>query len=257
MDERHWWFATKLQETFHIGAQDSPTMLEDFMAEQTTLDYINDFLAVGGHTKLFFYCPRPSQETPVARKMSVTNTTAKLREVLNEESICLYFLRSEADHVIESNRVEKEVFCGEIKESPLLTVNLLVSDVFAPILHAQKKWECGEECVAQFFTQFEKHASTLNEYATASVAPQPILKRAEMQVSNDFKQNRAAAINPMVLSEYEALVTDWTHTIEGILSDGQDNRCGILKKVTYTDIYIPQISYNLILLSTNISKVYI
>ena len=231
MDERHWWFATKLQETFHIGAQDSPTMLEDFMAEQTTLDYINDFLALSGHTKLFFYCPKPNQETLEVRKMSVTNTTAKLREVLNEESICLYFLRSEPDHAIESNRVEKEVFCGEIKESPLLTLNVLVSDVFAPILRAQKKWNCSEESVAQFLTQFEKLASTLNEYATASVAPQPILKRAEMQVSNDFKQNRAAAINPMVLSEYEALVTDWTHTIEGILCDGLDDRCSINPKL--------------------------
>jgi dynein heavy chain len=229
MDERHWWFATKLQETFHIGAQDSPTMLEDFMAEQATLDYINDFIAIGGHTKLFFYCPKPSQETLVARKMSVTNTTAKLREVLNEESICLYFLRSEADHVIESNRVEKEVFCGEIKEGPLLTLNLLVSDIFAPILRAQKNWDCSDENVAQFLTQFEKLASTLNEYATASVAPQPILKRAEMQVSNDFKQNRAAAINPMVLSEYETLVTDWMHTIEGILCDGLDDRYSIIR----------------------------
>ena len=224
MDERHWWFATKLQETFHIGAQDSPTMLEDFMADQTTLDYINDFLAVGGHTKLFFYCPKPSINSLVPRRMSVTNTTAKLRELLNEESICLYFLRSDAEHVIDSNRVEKEVFCGEIKEGPLLTLNVLVNDIFVPILRAQKSWECSEETVFQFFSQFEKLSSTLNEYATASVAPQPILKRAEMQVSNDFKQNRAAAINPAVLSEYEALVTDWTHTIESILCDGLDDR---------------------------------
>ena len=224
MDERHWWFATKLQETFRIGAQDSPTMLEDFMAEQTTLDYINDFLAVGGHTKLFFYCPKPSMDALASRQMFVTNTTAKLREVLNELAICLYFLRSNADHVIESTRVEKEVFCGEIKDSPLLTFNLLVNDIFAPILRAQKTWDCNEESIALFLTQFEKLSSTLNEYATASVAPQPILKRAEMQVSNDFKQNRAAAINPMVLSEYEALVTDWTQTIEGILCDGLDDR---------------------------------
>ena len=224
MDERHWWFATKLQETYRIGAQDSPTMLEDFMAEQTTLDYINDFLAVGGHTKLFFYCPKPSMDALASRQMFVTNTTAKHREVLNELAICLYFLRSNADHVIESTRVEKEVFCGEIKESPLLTFNLLVNDIFAPILRAQKTWDCNEESIALFLTQFEKLSSTLNEYATASVAPQPILKRAEMQVSNDFKQNRAAAINPMVLSEYEALVTDWTQTIEGILCDGLDDR---------------------------------
>ena len=199
-------------------------MLEDFMAEQTTLDYINDFLAVGGHTKLFFYCPKPSMDALASRQMFVTNTTAKLREVLNELAICLYFLRSNADHVIESTRVEKEVFCGEIKESPLLTFNLLVNDIFAPILRAQKTWDCNEESIALFLTQFEKLSSTLNEYATASVAPQPILKRAEMQVSNDFKQNRAAAINPMVLSEYEALVTDWTQTIEGILCDGLDDR---------------------------------
>lgn len=224
MDERHWWFATKLQETFHIGAHDSPTMLEDFMAEQTTLDSINDFLAIGGHTKLFFYCQKPSQSANVVRKMSVTNTTAKLRDVLNEDSICLYFLRSCADHVIESCRVEKEVFCGEIKESPLLALNLLVGDIFVPMLRARGNWECTEESTSNFFTQFDKLVSNLNEYASASVAPQPILKRTGVQISNDFKQNRAAAVNPLVLAEYEALVNDWIHTIEIIMCGGIDEK---------------------------------
>lgn len=225
MDERHWWFATKLQETFHIGAYDSPTMLEDFMAEQSTLDYINDFLAPEGHTKLFFYCPKADPNSLLPRKMSVASSCAKLKEVMDGEAICLYFIRSNLERVIDPTCVEKEVFCGEIKENPLVHFSSLLSEIFSPILHAQKDWgHSSEEEIAHFLNQFDKYTNTLSEYASATIAPQQILRKPESQVTSDFKQNRAAAVNPSILQEYENLVLDWINTIENILTDGLEER---------------------------------
>ncbi|XP_068697910.1 dynein axonemal heavy chain 8-like [Montipora foliosa] len=225
MDERHWWFATKLQETFHVGAYDSPTMLEDFMAEQSTLDYINDFLAPEGHTKLFFYCPKADANSLVPRKMSVASSCAKLKEVMDGEAICLYFIRSNLERVIDPTCVEKEVFCGEIKENPLVQFSSLLSEIFSPILHAQKDWgHYSEDDVAHFLNQFDKYTNTLAEYANATITPQQILKKPESQVTSDFKQNRAAAVNPSILQEYENLVLDWISTIENFLTDGLEER---------------------------------
>lgn len=225
MDERHWWFATKLQETFHVGPYDSPTMLEDFMAEQTTLDYINDFLAPEGHTKLFFYCPKADPNSLLPRKMNIASSCAKLKEVMDGEAICLYFIRSNLERVIDPTCVEKEVFCGEIKENPLVHFSSLLSEIFSPILHAQKDWgHSSEEEVSHFLNQLDKYTNTLSEYATATIAPQQILKKPESQVTSDFKQNRAAAVNPSILLEYENLVLDWIATIENILTDGLEER---------------------------------
>ena len=225
MDERHWWFATKLQETFHVGPYDSPTMLEDFMAEQSTLDYINDFLAPEGHTKLFFYCPKADPNSLLPRKMNVASSCAKLKEVMDGEAICLYFIRSNLERVIDPTCVEKEVFCGEIKENPLVHFSSLLSEIFAPILHAQKDWgHSSEDDVAHFLNQIDKYTNTLAEYANATIAPQQILKKPESQVTSDFKQNRAAAVNPSILQEYENLVMDWIVTIENILTDGLEER---------------------------------
>lgn len=225
MDERHWWFATKLQETFHVGAYDSPTMLEDFMAEQSTLDYINDFLAPEGHTKLFFYCPKADPNSLLPRKMNVSSSCAKLKEIMDGEAICLYFLRSNLERVIDPTCVEKEVFCGEIKENPLVQFSSLLSEIFSPILHAQKDWgHCLEDDIAHFLNQFDKYTNTLAEFANTIITPPQILKKPESQVTSDFKQNRAAAVNPSILQEYENLVLEWISTIENFLTDGLEER---------------------------------
>ena len=51
MDDRSWWFATKLQEAFTFGALDSPTLLEDFLTTPETADLISIFLTAAGPTK--------------------------------------------------------------------------------------------------------------------------------------------------------------------------------------------------------------
>lgn len=45
MDDRLWWFANKIQDVFQIGTYDSPTLLEDFISADPTVEAINHFLS--------------------------------------------------------------------------------------------------------------------------------------------------------------------------------------------------------------------
>ena len=45
MDDRLWWFANKIQDVFQIGTYDSPTLLEDFISTEETVEAINHFLS--------------------------------------------------------------------------------------------------------------------------------------------------------------------------------------------------------------------
>lgn len=51
-----------------------------------------------------------------------------------------------------------------------------------------------------------------------------MLKQPENVVLNDFKQQRASALDPALISQYEELVNDWMNTIETILNDTSDER---------------------------------
>jgi dynein heavy chain len=52
-----------------------------------------------------------------------------------------------------------------------------------------------------------------------------MLKQPENVVGNEFKQHRLAALDPIIIAEYEDLVTDWMNTIDAILHDTSDERC--------------------------------
>ncbi len=171
MDERHWWIATKIQESFHIGGfHDNPTLLEDFLVEETTLNLINKFLAAGGPNKLFFYSDRP-QTTAIhpsglqsTRQLHVVNSLATLKDVNIEETTCLYFLRHDVSREVDPVHMEKDIFCGELRHSVLDNLNTLLSDIYLPLLKAQKDWgQCSDDNVHTCLHSLEKYASALAE----------------------------------------------------------------------------------------------
>ena len=51
-----------------------------------------------------------------------------------------------------------------------------------------------------------------------------MLRQPENVILNDFKLQRAAALDPHLISQYEELVSEWISTIEAILSDTSDER---------------------------------
>lgn len=171
MDERHWWIATKIQESFHIGGfNDNPTLLEDFLCEPRTLELINQFLGQGGLNKLFFYSDRPQTSAlqpsglQSTRQLHVVDSLANLNDVNIEETTCLYFLRHSVEKEVDPVRMEKDIFCGELRHSVLDNLNTLLSDIFLPLLKAQKDWGlCSEENKNQCLNNLERYAAALSE----------------------------------------------------------------------------------------------
>jgi len=182
MDERHWWIASKIQETFKIGGYDNPTLLEDFMIEETTLAKINKFLKSGGPCRLFFYCEKPESGGVLStRELHVTGTLASLKDTNLERVNILYFLRNRVDKDVDGTRMERDVFCGELKHNTIETLTTLLSDVYVPLVKAQKDWgECHQDSTSHLVNSMDKFLTALNE-STAS------LQSSKQMVSVYFK----------------------------------------------------------------------
>ena len=169
MDERHWWIAGKIQESFHIGGYDNPTLLEDFLCEPETLDMINQFLQPGGPCRVFFYCDKPESGTLSTRQLHITGSLANLREVELDDITILYFLRHDVDCEIPSTNMEKSVFCGELKGNTIENLNSLLGDIYIPLLRAQKDWgQCTDENQMLLMHNLDKFLSALSESSANS-----------------------------------------------------------------------------------------
>ena len=248
MDERHWWFASKLQETFHFGGYDNPTVLEDFLSEPDVVDLINKFLSPGDPQKLFFYCdatPRSSHCSPAppghggegqsplgpARQLhAVSNLT---KDILAQGCVCLYVLRKNTEMEVDSSSMEKEIYCGELKHSVLSNVATLLAEAYSPILHAQRNWkECSDETVTNFLQSFSKITSSLSDSALKAQMYQPVLQRPSHELRSflihgqDLQYRGLGGGNKFedAIEECEALVVDWVGTVESLLIDATDER---------------------------------
>lgn len=179
MDERHWWIAGKIQESFHIGGYDNPTLLEDFMCESETLDTINQFLSAGGLTRLFFYCDRPASASLSTRELHMTRSLATLKDSNLDALTVLYFLRRNVDvEDIDASRMEKDVFCGELKQNTLENLNAMLSDIFIPLMKSQKEWgKTNEDSQTQLTHSMEKFMTSLSESATSVQASKQLVRK--------------------------------------------------------------------------------
>ena len=231
MDERHWWFASKLQETFHFSGYDSPTLLEDFLSEPDVVDLINKFLGPGDPCKLFFYCEDEvsgnARATSASRKLQVTPQLSK--DVVSQGSVCLYVLRQDTGGEVDITQMEKELFCGELRHSVLSSLASLLSDAYSPLLHSQENWgNCNEDSVTNFLQNFDKLSGALVDFSTRAQILQPILQRPNPELKGDILQQHPGRPRQTMLGEVslecEALVADWISTIEGLLIDVTDER---------------------------------
>ena len=253
MDERHWWFASKLQETFHFGGYDNPTLLEDFLSESDVVDLINKFLSPGGPRKLFFYCdaaPLSSHCSPVpnlggggeGRAMSASSRHLHLvsqltRDVLAQGCVCLYVLRRNMEAEVDVSQMEKELFSGELRHSVLSSLATLLAEAYNPLLHSQKNWrDCSDETIANFLQNFNKFSNSLTDSATKVQMYQPLLQRPSRELKNCLVYGGGqdgphrglvgggGRRGEEVGEECEVLVGDWVGTIESLLIDAMDER---------------------------------
>lgn len=264
MDERHWWFASKLQETFHFGGYDNPTLLEDFLSESDVGELINRFLSPGEPCKLFFYCnatPPSSVCSPTAlstpnescsspgpsRMLHVASRLA--RDVLAQGCVCLYVLRKSIEEEVDSSMMEKELFCGEIRHSVLSSLAMLLTEAYLPILYSKIDWgQCSEDTVANFLQNFTKFSGLLSGVATDIQKKRLILQRPskllmeELIHGHDTQHRGVVGGNggggavgggfgggpEIVLKEIDSLIIDWSGSIESLMIDVTDERYKII-----------------------------
>lgn len=245
MDERHWWFASKLQETFHFGGYDNPTLLEDFLSEPDVVDLINKFLSPGEPWKLFFYCdaapprshcsPVPSHgevQSPSSSSRQLHTASHLTRDVLAQGCVCLYVLRKTIKSEVDASMMEKELYCGELRHSVLSNMATLLTEAYNPILHSQRNWkECSGETVANFLQSFSKISNSLCDSALKAQIYQPALRRPGREMKSILVHgqdlHRGAGMGQKfeeVMEECEALVADWIGTVESLLIDATDER---------------------------------
>ena len=229
MDERHWWFASRLQETFHFGGFDSPSLLEDFLSDPEVMELINSFLAPGEPRKLFFYCDEAPPTRDGSRTPSASSRRLRAAPELGGESdrgkVCLYVLRADTSNEVEPAQMERELFCGEIRHSALSSLAALLCEAYNPLLHCQRHWgDCSEAAVASFLENFDKHSSALLETASLSQTRRPLLARPSLELQSLQQHGGRNVLSVETVAECEGLVGEWVNAVESLLLDATDER---------------------------------
>lgn len=169
MDERHWWIAGKIQETFHIGGFDNPSLLEDFMTNPETLDMLNQFLHPGGPCRLFLYCDKSESVSSTAKALHISGSLASLKDVNLDDVTILYFLRHNIDAEVDPQHMQRDVYCGELKGNTFEVLNSLLAEIYVPLIKARKDWgQCTGDSQIVFMHNLDKVIAGLSESSSGS-----------------------------------------------------------------------------------------
>ncbi|CAH2249064.1 Hypothetical predicted protein [Pelobates cultripes] len=152
----------------------------------------------------------------------------------------LYFLRSQTTHDVDAATMEREIFCGEIKENPVQCLKSILNELCIPILRAQKDWgSCSQESVTHFLAGLDKYAAAIEDatnIANSEKRPTTILRRPLNILSSDFIQQRSAIVDSEVVEEYETLVSEWMKMIDQILMEAVDERVQDITSTPLTEL---------------------
>lgn len=221
MDEKNWWFATKLQESFQIGGYDCPTLLEDFLSDTRTSNLIDSFFSAGGIRKLFFFC----KESSGNRELYVTELPVK--DVCGDGYCCMYVFRADNVLPIDVTKLDEQIFCGEMKQSVWSSLELLLSEIYPELFRVQKSWD--KYTVRELEHFFGSVATTQKalaaEFCSSSRSGQRgfvILKQPQRALLHELRLN--SSNDSKLLLDVESLVGDWLMTIEGVIMEGDEER---------------------------------
>ncbi|XP_063714091.1 dynein axonemal heavy chain 5-like isoform X5 [Symsagittifera roscoffensis] len=237
MEARHWWIASKIQDTFSIGGTTNPAGLEEYICEPETLDLINELFLAGGQRRLFFYVER-EKGTPDGIVLELTQlryTTSLLecKDVKSYDTPILYFIRPDLSRDVDATRFERDILTGVVVGDPALCFAESMRYVFLPQLRQQRDWgRCPPEIAAQTISNLEKYTQqmfeTIDMAASSNNAASSQMLKMTDQVKDlinlDFKKLRDAHNDPDLVAELESLVHEWCTTLEVVLSEGAEDR---------------------------------
>ena len=133
MDERHWWIASKVEQTFGIDKSSAAdaSFSETYFRRSDILDKMNSFLFAKGSNKLFFYTTRDRLYTKdITCCHSIFDEYALVNEPL-DNIILLFFIRSDTSSDATISPIP-DIYCGEIKHLAQMT-SLLYSQTLLPL----------------------------------------------------------------------------------------------------------------------------
>lgn len=169
MDERHWWIAYKVQESFQIGGSTNPSLLESFMATSETLDVVNSFFYPNGNNKLFLYISSNSEFSYTIDDLRISS---EIYDVINDNSSkVVYFIRKEANKPVTIQGLEKEVISGELKQNLLHQFSSTLSQVFLPLLKVHDQWGFAPSDAQRTLTSSLEKLSSDFQNASEGAAP--------------------------------------------------------------------------------------
>lgn len=164
MDERHWWIAQRLAQTFMLDA--STSNLEKFICEPNTLEKINNFLCMNGSTKLFFLSELNPETARHSDIVALENLLSLTENVNIENAVVLYFIRHNNIQEVAQTQIFKEVFCGEIKNVSQILFNVY-NDMLLKAFETNKNWgSISETNKVQAIRNMEKYVNGINQFST-------------------------------------------------------------------------------------------
>jgi dynein heavy chain len=172
MDERHWWIATKVYETFGIGggSEGNPDVLEDFVRDERVYNMIGQFLAARGPCRLFFYCNKSADGNSVSgRTVHAVDSLAAIKDTKLEDLCVLYMFRTNADTEVDASCIEKEIICGELKGNLIGNMTNILTEVYGSLFKAKSQWgKCSRESQSSLFHSLDKAVNSLSEAGVGS-----------------------------------------------------------------------------------------
>ena len=170
MDERHWWIAGKIQETLKVGGYENPALIEDFMCKPDTLQTINQFMQPGGNCRLFFFCEKEANEQQhTLSGLKFTENLSSLKFTNLEDIVILYLLRNNLQTEVDPSHIERDIYCGELKGNTFDLLHSLLSELYVPLIKAQKDWgSCLDDNKSYFKHSLDKVMTGISETSSGT-----------------------------------------------------------------------------------------
>uniref|UniRef100_A0A7M5WVD3 Uncharacterized protein n=2 Tax=Clytia hemisphaerica TaxID=252671 RepID=A0A7M5WVD3_9CNID len=217
MDERHWWITSKLLESFTKGVLEGKSVVEDFMTDGKTLKVIDKFFT-DESDKVILFC---IVDTNGKKSLAIADSgilSSLLQENVTED-VVVYFIKCPNVSTVTVTNVEQEIYCGEIKQSAIVSFRDLVQKNIMKF--AQKHLKVSNVTVQEsksFLLEMNKYAEMLVEFSNAAEIPQQILNIPLEQSIGTFR-SRQTALSANVVAEYETYLQEWMQSIEHILME--------------------------------------
>lgn len=167
MDERHWWIASKVEQTFGIDKTSTTdaSFTESFFRRPDVLEKINNFLFAKGSNKLFFYTTRDRLESKdIVCCQTIIDEYALANEPL-DNILLLYFIRSDTSSDASISPAS-DIYCGEIKHPAQMT-SLFYTQTLLPLFKKELASSSSDSYTqattkTAIVTQMERHVEGIS-----------------------------------------------------------------------------------------------